>query len=284
MKIAEALSTGVNTLSDAGIENAEQECRWIMEDLLHKNILSITSGRHDDLPMDVSERYTHLLSRRRRGEPLVRILGNQYFFGRRFDVHPGVFIPRPATETLVEEALKCIKGIPSPKILDVGVGTGAILVSLLLEYPDAFGWGIDISDVAIQNAKHNAERFHLSDRVDFTNHDMTQPETWTGLGIAFDLIVANPPYIRDSEQSELPPEVRDHEPPQALYSGPDGLDHIQMIAQWAHHALTPQGCLLIEFGIDQSNSIKELFSRLRYRDVTIIPDLTGRPRVLRATS
>lgn len=284
MKIADALTRGMETLSHAGIENAEQESRWMMEDLLHQNILSVAAGREGNLTPEMTEQYAQLLTRRRQGEPLVRILGNQDFFGRRFDVYPGVFIPRPATETLVEEALKRIKNIRSPKMLDVGTGSGAILLSVLLEHPDASGWGVDISDVAIQNAQHNAERFQITDRVHFANRDMTQAETWTGFGITFDLIVANPPYICTSEQERLPTEVRDHEPPSALYSGPDGLDHIRMIAQYAHRVLAQEGQLLIEFGIDQSNSIEEIFSRFPYRDVRIIPDLSGCPRVLSATS
>ena len=215
------------------------------------------------------------IARREKREPVAYILGRKEFWSLEFEVTPAVLIPRPDSETLIETALKELKQIPPRKILDLGTGSGCLLISLLTEFPDATGVGLDISPEALAVAKHNAARLGVGARAAFVRGDFGELTD-----DRFDLVVANPPYITDAAMATLDLDVRGHEPHLALRGGPTGLDAIERIARSLFDALTQQGLALIEIGHDQGRSGTKTLRNEGLEVVRIAKDLAGNDRVL----
>ncbi|MCX7230671.1 MAG: peptide chain release factor N(5)-glutamine methyltransferase [Burkholderiales bacterium] len=216
-----------------------------------------------------------LAARRRAGEPLAYVLGWREFHGRRFEVGPAVLVPRPETEGLVDAALERLAGVPAPRLLDLGTGSGAIAATLALERPDAAVLATDASADALAVARANAARLGATG-VGFALGDW-----WTALppGCApFDAIVSNPPYIADADPHLLDPALR-HEPPGALASGPEGLDAIGTIVAGAPARLAAGGWLLLEHGCDQGAAVRDRLLRAGFEGVATLPDLQGLDRV-----
>lgn len=214
-----------------------------------------------------------LVKRRGRREPLQYVLGSTEFWSLQFRVSPEVLIPRADTEVLVEEALKycAADGV----LLDVGSGSGAVLISLLSELPAWRGVGIDISPGALEIARHNIAVHRLEDRAQLLEGDLAAlPEG------PFDLIVSNPPYIPASQWNGLMPEVRDFEPSLALLGGADGLDCYRYLTEQVPVSLAPDGWLLVEIGADQAGQIRDLFVSSGLTDVFLRHDYGGNPRVI----
>lgn len=203
--------------------------------------------------------------------PLSQIVGGRAFWKGWFLVTPDVLDPRPDTEILVEQALK----VPFSRVLDLGTGSGCILISLLAERPGAVGLGTDISDRALLVAGKNAIRHGVADRLELTVSDW-----FADIGGRYDLIVANPPYIAAEEMAGLDPEVRDHEPRQALTDGADGLSACRRIVRGAPGHLDQGGRLIVEIGPSQGAAVAGLFREAGFRDVAVHPDLDGRDRVV----
>lgn len=225
-----------------------------------------------------------LLARRLAREPLQYVLGTAEFAGLTLEVGPGVFIPRSETEVLVErvEALLHVRhgGRPaSPLIVDVGTGSGAVLLALLDRMPGALGIGTERARTALAYARRNAIRLGLANRVGWVCGDLLEPIACT---TPIDAIVSNPPYVRLAEAQALAPEIREHEPPESLLAGADGLDVIRRLVPQAAGRLRPAGLLALEIGITQGEAVRALLSPEDWRGVEIRPDLTGRPRVLLA--
>jgi release factor glutamine methyltransferase len=197
-----------------------------------------------------SPTFDAFIARREKREPVAYILGRKEFWSLDFEVTPAVLIPRPDSETVIETALQERKATPPTRILDLGTGSGCLLVALLTEWPTATGVGVDISPDALAVAKRNAERLGVADRTSFVVADFAN----LALGERFDLVVANPPYIAESEHAHLDPDVRDHEPRLALTSGRDGLRDIERIARALHDLMTDESLALIEIGHDQGES------------------------------
>jgi release factor glutamine methyltransferase len=193
------------------------------------------------------------------GEPVARILGVKEFWGLPLALTAATLVPRPDTETIVEAALEMLPAEQHHgrrlRIADIGTGSGAILLALLSEWPNAWGAGTDISEAALQTARANARQLGLSRRAAFVACDYA-----AALSGAFDLIVANPPYIRSGEIGALPTEVRDHDPRRALDGGADGLNAYRIIAPEAARLLVPGGCLVVEVGHDQSGDVEALLT------------------------
>lgn len=193
--------------------------------------------------------------RRLDGEPVARILGTREFWGLPLKLSAATLVPRPDTETAVALALEMLRAVPRPdhplRIADIGTGSGAILLALLSELPDAFGVGTDISEDALQTAHRNAVDLGLADRAGFVACDYT-----AALAGPFDLIVSNPPYIRSAEIAGLATEVRDHDPRAALDGGTDGLDAYRALIPQAARLLAPAGVLVVEAGQGQSADIE----------------------------
>ncbi|MDJ0638032.1 MAG: peptide chain release factor N(5)-glutamine methyltransferase [Paracoccaceae bacterium] len=205
--------------------------------------------------------------------PVSQILGRRAFWRHEFRVTPDVLDPRPETETLVELALQ----EPFRKVLDLGTGSGCIVISLLAERPEARGIGTDVSERAVLVAGENAMAAGVADRLVLPLSDWFED-----VGGRFDLIVSNPPYIAADEMAGLEPEVRDHEPRAALTDEGDGLSAYRIIAAKAGDHLTPGGRVLVEIGASQGQAVSELFRAAGLEDVRVHPDLDGRDRVVSA--
>ncbi len=220
------------------------------------------------------ETYAAVLERRAAGEPVSRIIGFRGFWRHSFRITPDVLDPRPDTETLVSMGLAG----PFDRVLDLGTGSGCILLSLLHERSSASGLGTDISEAALDVARDNAMRLGLSSRATFARSD------WFGeVRETFDLIVSNPPYIAEDEMASLPIDVAAHDPILALSPGGDGLGAVQRIAEGAGAHLRPGGRLLLEIGWRQGRAASALLDAAGFADVAVFPDLGGRDRVVAAT-
>lgn len=218
-----------------------------------------------------------LFKRRLDREPLQYILGETDFMGITVSVGPGVLIPRPETEHLVEAAVAHLKasGVERPRVLDVGTGSGCIALGLAHQYPAAIVLGVDVSDDALTIARQNQARYPDL-HVTFERHDSREDGWPAG---AFDLVVSNPPYISTEEFATLEPEVRDHEPRIALTDEGDGLAFYRLLFARAPRVLRPGGAVMCEIGHGQAEAIADIAARAGIRMREIIPDLAGIPRV-----
>jgi release factor glutamine methyltransferase len=220
------------------------------------------------------ETFLALLTRRHNHEPVAYILGHQDFYGLNFLVTPDVLIPRGDSETLVEAALKARPD--ARRVLDCGTGSGALLLAVLANLPEAHGVGIDRSLAALEVAAANAARLGLSERARMLHCDWDRVG-WAGDLGKFDLILANPPYVETT--AELSPSVRNHEPAGALFSGLDGLDDYRVLIPQLHSLLTPNGVALVEIGYTQAEPVTAIAAAVGLK-ATLHRDLANRPRVL----
>jgi release factor glutamine methyltransferase len=229
--------------------------------------------------LDAAERecVAQLAARRLAREPVARIVGMKEFWGLRLRVTPDVLVPRPETETVVETALAALdrdgaRARPL-RIADLGIGSGALLLALLSELPNAFGVGTDLSEAALAVARDNAERLGLGARAAFVACDFAE-----ALAGPFDLVVTNPPYVASGELAQIAPEVRDHDPVLALDGGPDGLRAHRALAADAMRVIGAGGHLVVEVGAGQAAAVAALFSQPL--DGAAVADLAGTPRAL----
>ena len=220
------------------------------------------------------EAFEALLARRLEHEPVAQILGRKDFYGRTFRVTRDVLIPRADSETTAAAALDCCP--TDGRILDCGTGSGALLLTLLAELPDAIGVGIDRSEAALAVAADNAARLDLSGRAEMRLADWHEPGWSEGLG-PFDCVIANPPYVEDA--AELAPSVRDYEPAGALFAGPEGLDDYRALVPQLPALLAPGGCAVLEIGATQAGTVAEIAARAGFT-ADLRRDLGGRPRAL----
>jgi release factor glutamine methyltransferase len=257
----DALRSAAARLAVAGIDDPMREARLLAREA------------KDDATF-----HAHV-ARREKREPVAYILGRKEFWSLEFEVTTAVLIPRPDSETLVETALKELKATPPARILDLGTGSGCLLIALLTEWREATGVGIDISPDALAVAKRNAERHGVADRASFKIDDFAN----LTLGERFDLVVANPPYITDADYAHLDADVRDYEPRLALTSGRDGLDAIESIARSLYDVMSGHGLALIEIGHDQGESASNTLRNEGLEVRRVVKDLGGRDRVIVAT-
>lgn len=222
---------------------------------------------------EVPDSFADLVARRVAGEPIAYLIGRRSFWTIELDVAPGVLIPRPDSETLIAAAVEHFAASDGPKrILDLGTGSGALLLAALDQWPKASGVGVDRSEAALQQARGNAERLGMDERAEFGLGDWTE-----GIAERFDLILCNPPYV--AAGAELGPGVVAHEPHEALFAGEDGLADLTRIAPAIGRLLGPAGLAAIEIGFDQSESAAALFKLEGFLPV-LARDLAGRPRAL----
>ena len=224
------------------------------------------------------EKFDDAVARRARREPSAYIIGRREFWSLDFEVSPAVLIPRPDSETLVEAALKELKHAPPKRILDLGTGSGCLIVSLLTEWPEATAIAVDISSQALAVAERNAARHAVASRITFRQSDWA-----TGLDERFDLVISNPPYISNAAFATLDADVRDFEPETALKAGPNGLDAIERIAHDLTALLKPKALALVEIGFDQGGSAAQTFTTAGLKIVRIAKDLAGHDRVMVAS-
>ncbi|MEK6282363.1 MAG: peptide chain release factor N(5)-glutamine methyltransferase [Acidobacteriota bacterium] len=280
--IAEAILQAAQDLRKAGVSDARREAGSLMAHALERDRSFVLGHANDPITPDQEKHFLEYLGWRMKGRPLQYITGHQEFFGLDFEVTSDVLIPRPETELLVETALKLTVGWDaSPYICDVGTGSGCVAITLLhelREFPESRAVAIDISEAALAVAKRNATRHRVAGRIDFVVSDCfaeLEPHQRR-----FDLIVSNPPYIRQDAIDALQREVRDFEPRLALEAGADGLSVVRRLLKDSGRFLKTGGHLLFEIGFDQSAEVAELVERDTWQLIEIHKDLQGIPRTV----
>ena len=256
-----------------GLESARLDAQRLLAQVLELDRVGLYLQFDRLLSAEELAAYRRLVERRAAREPLQYILGRTEFWSLELEVNPAVLIPRTDTEVLVEEALA--RGNKKGRILDIGTGSGALAVALARELPESRIEALDISAAALEVAKANARRHGLDDRIELRQEDLHRLS-----GGPYDLMVANPPYIPAGDLAGLMPEVRDHEPRQALDGGADGLDAYRSLAGQAANLLASGGWLLVEVGIGQAEAVAELFAGAGLQEVYSRPDYAGIPRVV----
>lgn len=264
-------------LAEAGKEPAALEARHLIEGATGLSSLDLLTRADGPLGDEHAARLQELVERRLQDEPVSRILGRSGFYGLDLMVTPDVLDPRADTENLVDAALTFLREtqVSSPRILDLGTGSGAILCALLRSVSDAQGLGVDLSRAACAVAGKNLELCGLADRGSIVCGDWTD-----AIGASFDLIVSNPPYVGLAEAAALEPEVARFDPPLALFAGADGLDCYRRLAGDIARLLKPGGGAFLEIGWRQAQAVGEILSRGGFRHVAIGKDLSGRDRVV----
>lgn len=235
----------------------------------------------EDVVGDIARQgYRQLVRRRAEGTPVAYLVGRKEFYSLRFDVAPGVLIPRPESEFVVVEVLEAVKGLEAVRAVDVGTGSGCLAVACARHLPHAEFVAVDLSPDALAQARKNAARHGLAERIEFVEGDLLGPVAGRP---PFDVIVSNPPYIPTGDIASLEPGVRDHEPRLALDGGPDGLAVVTRLIAEALPLLKPGGHLILEIGSPQEAAVRErIEAHPEYALRPTIRDLNGHPRVVHA--
>lgn len=276
LNLVQAWKQARQQLEAAGIAGPVIDARLLVEAAAETTRVEIVTDPYRVLTPEQEARLEDYLARRAGREPVSHILGRKGFWKIMLQVTPDVLTPRPDTETVVEYVLRDFPEHAAWHVLDLGVGSGAILLSILAERPAAKGLGVDVSEEALAVARENAANLGLAGRTALMRGDWT----W-GLGDAtFDLVVSNPPYIASHVIEELEPEVRDHEPRLALEGGADGLDAYRTLAPEILRVLKPGGRFAVEIGYDQKDAVEALFRAAGADGVTTVRDLGDRDRVV----
>jgi release factor glutamine methyltransferase len=271
---AELLRAATERLARTGVPDAARDARLALRWAAGLSGAELAAALEAPAPEHEARRFAAAIGRRADREPLSHITGMREFWGRAFAVGPDVLDPRPETEVLVAEALQ--RGA-FRRILDLGTGSGCLLVTLLAEWPEATGLGTDVSAAALAMARRNAVRAGVAERAIFVEADWTE-----GVRGQFDLVVSNPPYLAAAEIEGLEPEVREHEPRIALTPGGDGLDAYRRIAAGVRRLMDPEAWLMVEIGPTQSELVAAIFAGAGLSVLRVIPDLDQRPRVILA--
>lgn len=274
--LAEHVARGRERLVAAGIrpDEARFDAELIARHVLGWDSARWLASRREPAPEPFVARYGALVERRATREPIALITGTREFWGLELATAPGVLIPRPETELLVEEALGDLAATAAPRIADVGTGTGCIAVALARELPGARVVATDLSAAALEIARRNVTRHGVADRV-----HLVRTSCLGGVRGPFDAIASNPPYVRSGDRPGLSPEVRDHEPPLALDGGADGLEVIRVLFAQAERTLAPDGRLIVEFGYGQEEHVREAAREAGLEVLRIRADLQGIERV-----
>jgi release factor glutamine methyltransferase len=279
LTLLQAWQTAKARLEAAGLAGPVIDARLLVEAAADATRADIVGDPYRALTAEQEATLEGYLSRRERREPVSHILGRKGFWKIMLSVTPDVLTPRPDTETVVEYALRDFPEHAAWSVLDLGVGSGAILLSILADRPAARGLGVDVSEEALAVARDNAASLGLAGRMALLRGDWTE-----GLSEStFDLVVSNPPYIAAAVIETLEPEVRDHEPRLALEGGPDGLMHYRRLAPEILRVLKPGGRFAVEIGYDQKDAVEGLFREAGALGVVTIRDLADRDRVVAGT-
>lgn len=271
MTAAEAMVAATARLRAAGVPDPARDARVLLAHAARIEASRVTLIAPEDLAPDIEDRFEQLVALRAVRVPVSHLLGERAFYGRRFKVSRDVLDPRPETEILIEAAL----ANPFERVLDLGIGSGCVLVTLLAERPSATGLGVDLSELACLQASANAVMHRVQDRAEIITSDW-----FDAVQGQFDLIVSNPPYIALDEMEGLAEEVRQHEPEMALTDGGDGLEAYRRIAQDVVAHLTPQGRLMVEIGPTQAAAVMAVFAQAGMTGMKLVRDLDGRDRVI----
>jgi len=267
---AEALREGAARLAAAGIGDAPREARILLGEASGLEAAALQARIGEALEPAQADRFRALLAARGARLPMAQVIGRRMFWGRDFAVTPDVLDPRPETESLIAAALDA----HFARVADLGTGSGAILVTLLAERPEASGLGTDISPAALAVAQRNAAALGVAERAQWA-----EGAWFDAVAGRYDLIVSNPPYIAEDEMAGLAPELH-HEPRIALTDGGDGLSAYRAICAGARAHLAPGGRLMVEIGHAQGAAVAALFRAAGLENVAVQPDMDGRDRVV----
>ncbi len=270
------LKKGTDFLLKHEVDQARREARLLLAHVLKVKVEALYLYENDCAVGSVQKEFDALLVRRSHKEPLSKIIGKREFLSLDFKITKDTLDPRPDSETLIEIALRYWPHDTPLKILDIGTGSGCLLLAALSEFKLAYGIGTDCSREALEVAQENAIYHHLADRVLFIH-------TRWARGIkegAFDLVLSNPPYISTEEFLHLPKEVKHYDPYQALVGGDDGLDAYRSLKDILYRLLAPKGIAIIEHGHTQGASVKEILASSPWREVKSYKDLGDRERCL----
>ncbi len=265
----------LSQIRNAGILAPDSDIRDIICEGLGVSPTDIILMADAPVPEDQVRRLQDMVDRRVRGEPIDHIFGHRAFYGHRFEVRPDVLSPREDTEVLVEAVLTMFSDDRKLSVLDLGVGSGAIIATLLKARTTWTGVGVDISKAALALSEINAQGLGVSDRLTLTHSDWFE-----NVRGRYDIIISNPPYINDEDMKNLSHEVLGFDPENALAGGVDGLDAYRAIVQSAHQHLKPEGYIVFEIGYDQGETVPELLLSNGYHQVEVRQDLSGHDRVV----
>lgn len=268
-------SEGRFALERAGIESAALDARVLLQHATRRSWADLFQNEDEIAAPGEIVSFNEMVARRSAHEPVALIVGAKEFWSLNFKVTPATLIPRPESEHLIERALELIAKVSSGRVLDLGTGTGCLLISFLKERPRMAGMGIDLSAQALEVARANAISHQVLKRCTFSQSDWLEK-----VAGEFDLVLANPPYLSQAELETAPPEVREFEPPLALSPGTDGLDAYRVIAPGLSRVLKPGGFAVLEFGAGQARSVRAILESAGLDSARIGRDLAGHERLI----
>lgn len=282
MEISHLLKIGVDMIKDREYGSPLLEATLLLGSLLNVDKVYIYTHGRDEVSQDVVDKFIELMEMRKEGYPIQYILKEKEFMGLNFYVEEGVLIPRPDTEILVEYVLEYVEENYKDKainLLDLGMGSGAIALSIAYYIRDATVYGVDIADIPLKVANINKERFSLNN-VELYRGDLFQGIEGLGLEGRFHIITSNPPYISKKEIQTLQVEVKDYEPVSALDGGEDGLCFYKKIIPESKIYLKKGGLIIFEIGYDQGKSVNDMLKIEGFKDIQILKDLQGLDRAV----
>jgi release factor glutamine methyltransferase len=275
--ISAALGRAAKFLRDSEIGDAQLNAQVLLAHAIGRDRTYLIVNFSEELSSEMLELFDRLLERRAEGEPLQYITGHQEFYGLEFEVTPGVLIPRPETELIIDEVIRLAKTESPQLIFDIGTGSGCIAITLARELPNLNVIATDVSIAALRVARRNAARHRVSTRISFLHADLLSPFANTH---AADFIVSNPPYVAAAELSQLQREVRDWEPDVALTDYDDGLSFYRRLFEEAPPRLKTTGFLLCEMGYSQSEAVEAFVDPKVWSEKRILHDLQEIPRTI----
>jgi len=275
MNIFEATKIGNNILKKKGIKSYKLDSEILMAQVLHNSRMDIILNSDTSLSDKETTLYNSLIEQRLKKKPIAYLTGRKEFWKYEFDVNKDVLIPRPDTEIIIEQAVKLTKKKSRLKILDIGVGSGCILLSILKERKGFYGTGIDICKKTLNICKTNVKKLELFDRIKLFKSDIDNFKYGK-----YDLIVSNPPYIKKFDLKYLEKDVYDYEPKSALDGGLDGLSTIKKVIYNSSNLIKRNGILILEIAFDQNDKVKKILRRNGYYIKNVVKDLAGNNRCI----
>lgn len=276
MKVKEALEKASKMLRKNSVYSYESEAKYLMKHALDEDDMFLITSLDEELSNEEEKAYFDAVEKRCNHVPFSYITGIKEFMGLEFKVNEHTLIPRPETENIVEYVLFFYTG-KSPEILELGVGSGCIGISIARYIKDARVTGVDISQKALETADENIKLHSLEDRVRFFESDLFE-----NVEGKYDVIISNPPYIKSSDIDTLESDVKDFEPRLALDGGDDGLDFYRRITEEALDYLKKGGMLIMEIGFDQADEVKKMLEENGYESIEVLKDLAGLDRTISA--
>ena len=278
MKYQEILNKGSQILRVNNIKSSNLDCELILSKILNKTREEILINLNNKISNEQKNKFIFYLNKRKSKNPMSYILGYKFFWKYKFYINKSALIPRPESEHIIEQALRHIPIGKSMKILDVGTGSGCLVISLLKDRPKCLANALDISKAALKVAKFNAKLHQLENKIKFFNIDIDKFKSYN-----YDLIISNPPYINKVDLSRLEDDVKLYEPRLALYGGITGFDEIKKIVYKSSKLLKYNGKLIIEIGDKQKNYTIKILQRYGYYIKKICKDFSGKDRCIVST-